>query len=272
MIEYEAVNFPYAMKDYSQVVIYERSLDDLLAYDKRYCYSRVRKINEKIHNMVSCSRVWPIMKNNSNDLEIEFFSSAEDALPLLYNNKTKTYERIDRLPLNSHLTVLFWCNSRICFKYMWRNRGSMNNERTSFATRFRLKGPAILSKIDLSLWRAGIQKQEALRLVPNMGPDCWLKTNIFYHVKTPCEPLSLKQLCHTVIVSHNLKKFKGKGKLDLTNVPTGKAIPRSITLPRFYEVVMLTNPVRLTDPEEYRRNFNRNDPFLDLKRYLAGYV
>jgi hypothetical protein len=148
----------------------------------------------------------------------------------------------------------------------------MNNERTSFATRFRLKGPAILSKIDLSLWRAGIQKQEALRLVPNMGPDCWLKTNIFYHVKTPCEPLSLKQLCHTVIVSHNLKKFKGKGKLDLTNVPTGEAIPRSITLPRFYEVVMLTNPVRLTDPEEYRRNFNRNDPFLDLKRYLAGYV
>jgi hypothetical protein len=82
--EYESVRFPYAMKDYSQVVIYERSLDYIMSYDTRFCYSRARKFFE---------------------------------------------ER--------------------------------------------------LSKIDLLYWRAGIQNQESLRLVPNRGPYCWLKTNIF---------------------------------------------------------------------------------------------
>jgi hypothetical protein len=270
--EYESVSFPYAMKDYSQVVIYERSLDDIMAYDTRFCHNRARKFLEERYNLVSCSRVWPIMKNNRDDLEIEFFCNADDALPLLYNNKTKTYEKIDRLPLDSHLTVLFWCNNRIRFEYMWRNRGSIRDETYHFVTRFRLKGPAILSKIDLLHWRAGMQNQESLRLVPNMGPYCWLKTNIFYHVRTPGEPLSLKQLCHTVIMANNMKKFKGREKIALAAVPPGVAIPRSITVPRFYEVVMMTNPVILTDPDEYNRNFNRNDPFLDLKRCLARYV
>jgi hypothetical protein len=117
-----------------------------------------------------------------------------------------------------------------------------------------------------------MQNQESLRLIPNMGPYCWLKTNIFYHIKIPGEPLSLKQLCHTVIMANNMKKFKGREKIALTDVPSGEAIPRSITLPRFYEVVMMTNPVQLTDPDEYNRNFNRNDPFLDLKRCLARNV
>jgi hypothetical protein len=53
--EYESVSFPYAMKDYSQVVIYERSLNDLLAYDTRYCYNRTRKFFEQRYNLVSCS-------------------------------------------------------------------------------------------------------------------------------------------------------------------------------------------------------------------------
>ncbi len=33
----------------------------VLTNDKKYCYNRTRKIVEKKHNMVSCSRVWPIM-------------------------------------------------------------------------------------------------------------------------------------------------------------------------------------------------------------------
>jgi hypothetical protein len=105
-----------------------------------------------------------------------------------------------------------------------------------------------------------------------MGPDCWLKTKTFYHVRIPGEPLSLKQLCHTVILSHDLKKFKGREKIDLTDIPSGETIPRSITLPRFYEIILLTNPLKLTDPEEFRRAFDRNDPFLGLMRCLARYV
>jgi hypothetical protein len=50
--EYESVNFPYAMKDFSQVVIYERSLDYIMAYDTRFCYSRARKFFEERYNLV----------------------------------------------------------------------------------------------------------------------------------------------------------------------------------------------------------------------------
>jgi hypothetical protein len=100
---------------------------------------------------------------------------------MLYNSETKNYEKIEQLPLISHLTVLFWGNSRIGFEYMWRIRGSMNNERAIFTTRFRLRGPAILSKIDLSLWRVGIQNQEAFRLSPDNGANCWFKTKTLYH-------------------------------------------------------------------------------------------
>jgi hypothetical protein len=69
-----------------------------------------------------------------------------------------------------------------------------------------------------------------------------------------------------------MKKFKGREKIALAAVPPGVAVPRSITLPRFYEVVMMTNPVILTDADEFNRTFNRNDPFLELKRCLARYV
>jgi hypothetical protein len=34
----------------------------------------------------------------------------------------------------------------------------------------------------------------------------------------------------------------------------------------------MTNPVILTDADEFNRNYNRNDPFLELKRCLARYV
>jgi hypothetical protein len=87
-----------------------------------------------------------------------------------------------------------------------------------------MKSPAILPEVDLSLWHLGIQNQEAFGLSPDNGPDCWLKTKTFYHVKHPYEPLSLKQLCHTEILSHSLKKFKGKEKIDITDIPLRKTI------------------------------------------------
>ncbi len=75
MIRHEVVRFSYDIIDCSQIVIYERSLDDLLAYDKNYCYDQARKIKEKLYNRASCSRVWPIIKNNDHDTAIKFFGT-----------------------------------------------------------------------------------------------------------------------------------------------------------------------------------------------------
>jgi hypothetical protein len=250
-IRREYVDFSYGITKYSQIVIYERSLDDLLAYDKNYCYDQVRKIKENLRSVASCSRVWPIIKGNVNDIAIEFFSSEENAWPMLYNSKTKTYEKIKLLPLLSHFTVFFWCNSKLNFEYTWIKGQYRKIVRPYFTTCFRLKEPAILSEIDLSLWRFGIQNQEAFKLNPNHGPDCWLKTKTFYHVRIPGEPLSLKQLCHTAVLSYNLKNFEGKEKIDLTNASIGKTIPSSIVAPRYFEIILLTNPLKFTNPENF---------------------
>jgi hypothetical protein len=250
-IRHEIVKFSYDITNYSRIVIYERSLDDLLAYDKKYCYDQARKVKEKLQYRASCSRVWPIIRNNDNDIAIEFFSSEENALPMLYNSKTKTYEKIKQLPMLSHLTVLFWCNSRLNFEYIWTKGQSRRNVRAFFTTSFCLKEPAILSEIDLSLWRFGIQNQEAFKLSPNHGPDCWLRTKTFYHVRIPGEPLSLKQLCYTVVLSHSLKDFEGKEKIDLTDILSGETIPKSIVAPRFFEIILLTDPLKCTNLENF---------------------
>jgi hypothetical protein len=250
-IRREFVSFSYGITKHSRIVIYERSLGDLLAYDKNYCYDQARKIKENSRYVASCSRVWPIIKNNDNDIAIEFFSSEENAWPMLYNSKTKTYKKIKQLPLLSHLTVLFWCSSRLNFEYTWVKEQSRKNNRAFFTTSFCLKEPAILSEIDLSLWRFGIQNQEAFKLSPNHCPDCWLKTKTFYHVRIPGEPLSLKQLCHTVLLAHSLKDFEGKEKIDLTDVSPGKTIPSSIVAPRYFEIILLTDPLKFTNPENF---------------------
>jgi hypothetical protein len=67
--------------------------------------------------------------------------------------------------------------------------------------------------------------------------------HIIYHVKLPQGPLSLKQWYHAEI-------FKGKEKIDITEIPRKKTIPRSITLPRYYKIIMLTNPLKLSDQDE----------------------
>jgi hypothetical protein len=250
-IRHEYVEFSCGITKYSQVVIYERSLDDLLAYDKNYCYDQARKIKENRRRVVSCSRVWPIIKNNDNDIAIEFFSREDNAWPMLYDSETKTYETIKQLPLLSHLTVFFWCNSRLNLDYTWVKGQYRRIFRPYFTTCLRLKDPAILSEIDLSLWRVGIQKQEDFKLSPNHGPDCWLKTKTFYHVRIPGEPLSLKQLCHTAVLSYNLKIFEGKEKIDLIDTTLGKTIPRSIVPTRYFEFVLLTNPLKFIHPERF---------------------
>jgi hypothetical protein len=129
------------------------------------------------------------MKNNDNDAAIKFSSNEENAQPMLYNSETKSFNKIDELPLYSHLTVLFWCSSRVNFEHRLKEQPIGNQ---SFRmTNFCMRSPAILSEVDLSLWRSGIQNQGTFKLDPNSGPDCWLKTKTLYHVKKQHEPLSL---------------------------------------------------------------------------------
>ncbi len=180
---------------------------------------------ERIYQLASCTKVWPIIKNNDNDIVFEFLFNKENAQPMLYNSKTKSYNKIDELPLHSHLTVLFWCSSRVNFEYRLKEQ-PRENQKSFRMTNFCMKNSEILSEVDLSLWRSGIQNQGIFKIDPNSGSDCWFKTKTIYHVRRPYEPLSLKQLCHTELLSHSLKKnFKGKEKIDVTTIASEKRSP-----------------------------------------------
>ncbi len=103
---------------------------------------------EKKYKMASYSKGWPIIKNNDNDVTIEFFLV------------TKKY-RLKGQP--------------------------RRNQRGYHRTDFLMKSPAILSEVGLSLWHLGIQNQEAFRLSPDNGADCWFKTKTLYHVQITWE-------------------------------------------------------------------------------------
>ncbi len=56
-----------------------------------------------------------ILAGNDFEEEVRFLSSNDNSLPLLFNIKGKAYEKATRLPLTSHLTILYWCTADVNF-------------------------------------------------------------------------------------------------------------------------------------------------------------
>ncbi len=50
---------------------------------------------------------------------------------------------------------------------------------------------------------------------------------------------------------HKLKNFEGKEKIDLTDTTLGKTIPSSVVPTRYFEFVLLTNPLKFIHPERF---------------------
>jgi hypothetical protein len=150
---HEVVRFPYHVTEYSQVVIVEKSLDDLLTKNNGYCRDKKKKYMKRKYKMASCMKIWPVVKIDDRDVAIELFSTKENAIHLLYNSETKSYEKLEEL---SHMTVPIWCNSRINFEYRLKKQ-PRRNQRGFHRTDFCTKSPAISSEVDSSLWHLGIQ-------------------------------------------------------------------------------------------------------------------
>jgi hypothetical protein len=48
------------------------------------------------------------LSGNNLEEEVWVYSHNENAMPLLFNKKDSTYEKVNKLPLQSPLTVFFW--------------------------------------------------------------------------------------------------------------------------------------------------------------------
>jgi hypothetical protein len=80
---HEVVRFPYHVTEHSQVVIVEKSLDDLLTKDNGFCRDKKRKYMKRKYKMASYMKIWPIMKIDDSNVAIESFSPNENATPWL---------------------------------------------------------------------------------------------------------------------------------------------------------------------------------------------
>jgi hypothetical protein len=96
-------NFTTFVKKFSQTLIFERSLRDMSNVKNDRC---PRISNKREEN--SCTQAIFILAGNDYEEEVRFLSSNDNSIPLLFNKKGKTYEKATRLPLTSHLTILYW--------------------------------------------------------------------------------------------------------------------------------------------------------------------
>jgi hypothetical protein len=101
-------DFTTFVKKFSQTFIFERSLRDM-SNAKNDHYPRVdNKMKEN-----SCTQAIFILAGNDYEEEVRFLSSNDNSIPLLFDIKGKTYEKLNRLPLASHLTILYWCTADV---------------------------------------------------------------------------------------------------------------------------------------------------------------
>ncbi len=101
-------DFTTFVKKFSQTLIFERSLRDMSNMKNDRC---PRTDNQRENS--SCKQAIFILAGNDYEEEVRFLSSNDNAIPLLFNMKGKTYEKATRLPLTSHLTILYWCTADV---------------------------------------------------------------------------------------------------------------------------------------------------------------
>jgi hypothetical protein len=101
-------DFTTFVKKFSQTLIFKRSLRDMSNMKNDRC---PRIDNQREDN--SCTQAIFILAGNDYEEEVRFLSSNDNAIPLLFNMKGKTYGKAIRLPLTSHLTILYWCTADV---------------------------------------------------------------------------------------------------------------------------------------------------------------
>ena len=101
-------DFTTFVKNFSQTLMFERSLRDMSNVKNDRCPKVDNKMGEN-----SCTQTIFILAGNDYEEEVRFLSSNDNSVPLLFNMKGKTYEKVIRLPLTSHLTILYWCTANV---------------------------------------------------------------------------------------------------------------------------------------------------------------
>jgi len=219
-------NFTKFVKNFSQTLMFERSLRDMSNVQNDRCPRVDNKMGEN-----SCTQAIFILAGNDYEEEVRFLSSNDNSIPLLFDIKGKTYEKLNRLPLASHLTILYWCTADVNLV---------------------VQSAPLKKNADLLLTYLKPAWDDRLEEVNHdTSKNCSVNTNKILHVRKDRQPLTLVQLCYTKLLVHVIENCKGKQLIDIRKIILKASIEMSVIHPRYYEVVSVLNPMIVKSVEHY---------------------
>jgi hypothetical protein len=219
-------NFTTFVKNFCQTLIFERSLRDMSNVKNDRCPRVDNKMEEN-----SCTQAIFILAGNNYEEEVRFLSSNDNSIPLLFNIKGKAYEKATRLPLTSHLTILYWCTADV----------------NLVVQDVPLKNNAELSLTYLK--PAWDDRLEEVNL--DTSKNCSFNTNKILHVRKDRQPLTLVQLCYTKLIVHVFENCEGKQLIDIRKTMQKASFEMSVIHPHYYEIVSVLNPVIVKSVKDY---------------------
>jgi hypothetical protein len=219
-------NFTTFVKKFSQTLIFERSLRDMPNVKNDRCPRVDNKMKEN-----SCTQAIFILAGNDYEEEVKFLSSNDDPIPLLFNIKGKAYEKATRLPLTSHLTILYWCTADVNLV---------------------VQGVPLKKNADLLLTYLKPAWNDRLEEVNlDTSKNCSFNTNKILHVRKDRQPLTLVQLCYTKLLVHVIENCEGKQLIDIRKIIRKASIEVSVIHPHYYEIVSVLNPMIVKNVKDY---------------------
>jgi hypothetical protein len=219
-------NFTTFVKNFGQTLMFKRSLRDMTNVKNDHCPRVDNKMGEN-----SCTQAIFILTGNDYEEEVRFLSSNDNSIPLLFDIKGKTYEKINRLPLASHLTILYWCTADVNLV---------------------VQSAPLRKNADLLLTHMKPAWDDRLEEVNlDTSKNCSVNTYRIFHVRKDRQPLTLVQLCYTKLLVHIIGNCEGKQLIDIRKIILKASIEMSVIHPRYYEVVSVLNPVIVKNVEHY---------------------
>jgi hypothetical protein len=219
-------NFTTFVKNFSQTLIFERSLRDMSNVKNDRC----PRVDNKMEGNSYTQAIF-ILAGNDYEEEVRFLSSNDNSIPLLFNIKGKAYEKAIRFPLTSHLTILYWCTT---------------------AVNLVVQEAPLKKNADLLLTHLKPAWDDRLEEVSlDTSKNCSLNTNKILHVRKDRQPLTLVQLCYTKLLVHVIENCEGKQLTDIRKIILRASIEMSVIHPRYYEIVSILNPVIVKNAKDY---------------------
>jgi hypothetical protein len=226
-------DFTKFVKKYSQTLAFERSFCDM-----------IKEKNDRRPRTNSYTQAIFILAGNDDKEGIRFSSLYDNAIPLVFNMRWKTYKKAKEFPLTSPLTILFWDASKANLVVQ---EVPLKKSSNLMLTCLKPAWDDHLEVVNPEVWK---NKSEASKS-SDTSKNCSIKPFTICHIRKDRQPLTLAQLCYAEWIANTLDKYEEKQLIDIGKVMQGTCIKMSMIYPSYYEIVSVLNPMIVKSVEHY---------------------